>query len=154
MHSSRFCHAGKIKNMLRLLPTLLSAISTDFGVVVRRKRRNFIGYCVSALFAMTAYIAGVMVLLTWLMQSNNPLMAWIMIGVICASLSLFVIASIMVLNYYEKRKNSTPSNIASTASLIAASQVAKSTNITPIVLALMGAYFAYSKTSKPENHDS
>lgn len=140
--------------MLRLIPTLISAISTDIEAAIRRKRRNLIGYCAAALFALTAYFAGVMALVTWLMQSNNPLMSWVVVAVIAISLSLLVIASIMAVNYSEKRKTRKPSNTATTASMITASQVASSKNFSPLIISALGIYFAWSKMNGSNRKDS
>ena len=139
--------------MLRLIPTLFSAVSANIDKVIRRKRRNIIGYCVAVLFALTAYASGVMAFVTFLMQSNSPLTSWLVVAVIATSISLFVIALIMTINYLEKRKTSKPSNTASAASLIAASQVSNSKNISPLIISALGIYFAWSKMSRNDRKD-
>lgn len=140
--------------MLRLVPTLLSAVSTDIEKIIRRKRRNLIGYCVATLLALTAYFSGVMALVTWLMQSNNPLTSWLVVAVIAISISLLVIASIMTVNYFEKREKSKPSNTATTASMIAASQMSNSKNLSPLIISALGIYFAWSKMKSSEQKDT
>lgn len=140
--------------MLRLIPTLLSAVSTDIEKIIRRKRRNLIGYCVATLFALTAYFSGVMALVTWLMQSNNPLTSWLVVAVLAISISLLVIASIMTVNYFEKREKSKPSNTATTASMIAASQMSNSKNLSPLIISALGIYFAWSKMKSSEQKDT
>jgi len=139
--------------MLRLIPTLLSAVSADIDKVIRRKRRNMIGYCVAALFGLTAYVSAVMALVTLLMQSNSPLTSWLVVAVVATSISLFVIATIMTMNYLEKRKTSKPSHTASAASLIAASQISNSKNISPLIISALGIYFAWSKMSSNDKKD-
>lgn len=139
--------------MLKLLPMLASAASSDLEQFVRRKRRNLIGYCIAALFGLTAYASGVMALVVWLMQTNSPLATWLVVGVISISLSLLAIVVILGLNYYDKRKRSRTSSTASTAALFAASQVASSKGLTPIILTLAGAYFAWSRNTKSRQHD-
>ena len=134
--------------MLKLLPMLASAASSDLEHFVKRKRRNLIGYCVAALFGLTAYVSGVMAFVVWLLQNNSPLMTWLVVGVISISLSLLVISIILGINYYDKRKRSRTSSTTSTAALFAASQAASSKNFTPILLTLAGAYFAMSRSSK------
>ncbi len=139
--------------MLKLLPMLASAASSDLEQYIRRKRRNLIGYCVAALFGFTAYASGVAALVVWLMQTNSPLVTWLVVGVISISLSLLAIAIILGLNYYEKRKRSRTSSTASTAALFAASQAASSKSFTPVMLALAGAYFAWSHNSKSKQEN-
>jgi chromate transport protein ChrA len=140
--------------MLRFIPTLLSAVSTDIEKVVRRKRRNLIGYCVAVLFALTAYFAGVMALVSWLMQFNDPLISWLVVAILAMSVALLVIASIMTINYVEKRKKSKPSNTATTASMIAASQISSSKNLSPLIISVLGIYFAWSKMKSSEQEDT
>lgn len=140
--------------MLRLIPTLLSAVSTDIEKIIRRKRRNLIGYCVATLLALTAYFSGVMALVTWLMLSNNPLTSWLVVAVLAISISLLVIASIMTVNYFEKREKSKPSNTATTASMIAASQMSNSKNLSPLIISALGIYFAWSKMKSSEQKDT
>ncbi len=136
--------------MLKLLPLLVSGLSADLERTYRRKRRNILVYCVAGLFALTAYLTGVMIFVLWLMQTNTPMVSLFALCIVAISLSLITIAGLAILKHYESRKTSAINS--STLSLAAevASHTASTKSMSPLILTLVAAFYVMTKSNSPE----
>lgn len=87
-----------------LAPLLLSAFTADIGAVVKRTRRNAILIAMTAFFMLTAYVAGVVAGALYLAQVVGPPMAVLLIAVGALVLALIVLASLMIMNRRDRKR--------------------------------------------------
>jgi NADH:ubiquinone oxidoreductase subunit K len=106
----------------RLLPLLVSFMSRDFGVKVRRARRNGLLYLVVGLLLLTAYGAAVTGTVLFLADAYGTVAAMFAVAIATLALAIAVLAGILIVNRND-RKLATASPVGGALLAVAAASI-------------------------------
>ncbi|MDR3516370.1 MAG: hypothetical protein P4M00_11165 [Azospirillaceae bacterium] len=88
----------------RLVPLLVSFMSRDFGVKVRRARRNGLLYIVVGLLLLTAYGAAITGTVLFLAKAFGTMAAMFGLAIATLALAIAVLAGILILNRNDRKR--------------------------------------------------
>lgn len=100
------------------LANIVAGLATqDFGTQIKRTKRNAALYILSAIFALTAFVAAIVGGSIYLAASFSPMAAAFLVAAFALTASLIVLTVVLVLNRIERRRNYARKALVATAAV-------------------------------------